>query len=91
MAGVQILPPTSKEKSNPTVGGHPQSQLGTRNGWPLAHKELLRTLTGFVFNSAGCPYLSPLLTRKPDEEDGLVTDKSTMIPSVSFFDEDCVG
>jgi len=28
-------------KSNPTEGGHPQTQLGTRYGWPLAHKELL--------------------------------------------------
>ena len=46
-------------RSNPTAGGHPQTQLGTRYGWPLAHKELLRPLTGFVFHPAGCPYHTP--------------------------------
>ena len=38
-------------KSNPTAGECPQTQLGTRYGWPLAHKELLRPLTGFVFKA----------------------------------------
>ena len=51
-------------KSNPTAGGRPQIQLGTRYGWPLAHKELLRPLTGFVFNPAGCPYPNTFLTKK---------------------------
>ena len=32
-------------KSNPTAGGSPQTQSGTRYGWPLAHKELLCPLT----------------------------------------------
>ena len=31
-------------RSNPTAGGRPQTQLGTRYGWPLAHKELLHPL-----------------------------------------------
>ena len=44
-------------KSNPTAGGRPQTQLGTRYGWPLAHKELLRPLTGFVLHPARCPYI----------------------------------
>ena len=43
-------------RSNPTAGGRPQTQLGTIYGWPLAHKELLHPLTGFVFNPAGYPY-----------------------------------
>ena len=51
-------------RSNPTAGGRPQTQLATRYGWPLAHKELLRPLTGFVFNPAGCPYPNTLLTKK---------------------------
>ena len=32
-------------KSNPTAGGRPQTQLGTKYGWSLAHKELLHPLT----------------------------------------------
>ena len=60
--------------SNPTAGGRPQTQSGTRYGWPLAHKELLRPLTSFVFNPAGCPNLYTLLTRKPGGGDGLVAD-----------------
>ena len=47
-------------RSNPTAGGRLQTQLGTRYGWPLAHKELLRPLTGFAFNPAGCPYPNTL-------------------------------
>ena len=43
-------------RSNPTAGGRPQTQLGTRYGWSLAHKELLRPLTGFGLNPVGCPY-----------------------------------
>ena len=46
-------------RSNPTAGGRPQTQLGTRYGWPLAHKELLRPLTGFVLHPDGCPYHTP--------------------------------
>ena len=65
-------------RSNPTAGGHPQTQLGTRYGWPLAHKELLRPLTGFVFNSAGCPYPNTLLTKKPVGGDALVAANLTM-------------
>ena len=65
-------------RSNPTAGGRPQTQLGTRYGWPLAHKELLRPLTGFVFNPAGCPYANTLLTRKPGGGDGLVADNPIM-------------
>ena len=65
-------------RSNPTAGGHPQTQLGTRYGWPLAHKELPHPLTGFVFNRAGCPYPYTLLTRKPGARDSLVTDNPTM-------------
>ena len=67
-------------KSNPTAGGHQQTQLGTRYGWPLAHKELLRPLTGFVLHSAGCPYHTPsspenlvgrrFTRRQPDHEIG---------------------
>ena len=71
VAGVQILPPNSDKKSNPTAGGRSQTQLGTRNGWPLAHMELLYPLTGFVLNTVGCPYPYTLLTRKPGGEDGL--------------------
>jgi len=48
-----------KTQSNPTAGGHPQTRLSTRYGWSLAHKELLRLLTGFVFNPAGCPCQKP--------------------------------
>ena len=47
-----ILP---KKKSNPTAGERSQTQLGHRYEWPLAHKEPVRPLTGFVFNPAGCP------------------------------------
>ena len=65
-------------RSNPTAGGCPQTQLGTRYGWPLAHKELIRPLTGFVFNPAGCPYPNTLLTKKPGGGDGFVADNSTM-------------
>ena len=65
-------------RSNPTAGGRPQTRLGMRNGWPLAHKELLRPLTGFIFNPAGCPYPNILLTRKPGGGDGLVADNPTM-------------
>ena len=65
-------------KSNPTAGGHPQTQLGTRYGWTLAHKEPLRPLTGFVFNPDGCPYPNTLLTKKPGGGDGLVADNPTM-------------
>ena len=43
------------EKSNPTAGVLPQTQLGTRYGWPLAYKELLDPLTGLAFDLAGCP------------------------------------
>ena len=65
-------------RSNPTVGGRPQTQLGTRYGWSFAHKELLCHLTDFVFNRAGCPYPYTLLTRKPGGGDGLVGDNPTM-------------
>ena len=65
-------------RSNPTAGGRPQTQLGTRYGWPLAHKELLPPLTGFVFNPAGCPYPNTLLTKKPGGGDGLVANNPTM-------------
>ena len=40
-------------RSNPTAGGRPQTQLGTRYGWPLAHKELLRPLTCSVNDADG--------------------------------------
>ena len=63
---------------NPTAGGRPQTQLGTRYGWLLAHKELLHPLTGFVFNPAGCPYPNTLLTRKPGGGDGLGVDNPSM-------------
>ena len=62
-------------KSNPTAGGCPQTQLGTRYGWPLAHKELLCPLTGFLFHPAGCPYPYTLLTWKSGEEGKDVTWK----------------
>ena len=78
VAGVQILSLTSTKKSNPTAAGRPQTQLGTRYGCPLAHKELLQPLTGFVFNPAGYPYPCTLLTKKPDGGDGLVTNNSTI-------------
>ena len=66
-------------KSNATAGGRPQTQLGTRYGWPLAHKEeLLRPLTGVVFNPAGCPYPNTVLTKKPGGRDGFVADNPTM-------------
>ena len=66
------------KKSNPTAGGRLQTQLGTRFGWPLAHKELLHPLTGFVFNPAGCPYPNTLLTKKLDGGDGFGADNPTM-------------
>ena len=50
-------------KSNPTAGGRPQAELGTKYGCPLAHKELLHPLTGFVLHPAGCPYPNTFLTR----------------------------
>ena len=65
-------------RSNPTAGGRLQTQLGTRCGWPLALTELLRPLTGFVFNPVGCPYPNTLLTKKPGGRDSLVADNPTM-------------
>ncbi len=65
-------------RSNPTAGGRPQTQLGTRYGWPLAHPELLHPLTGFVFNPAGCPYHTPSSPRKLGGGDGLVADNPNM-------------
>ena len=65
-------------RSNATAGGCPQTQLGTRYGWPLAHMELLRPLTGFVFNPAGCPYPNTLLTKKPGGGDCFVADNPTI-------------
>ena len=65
-------------RSNPTAGGRPQTQLGTRYGWPLAHKLLLHPLIGFVCNPAGCPYPNTLLIKKPGGGDGLVADNLTM-------------
>jgi len=59
VAGVQIPPTNLLIKSNPTAGGYPQTQFGTRYGWPLAHKELLHPFTGFVLHPAGCPYHTP--------------------------------
>ena len=53
------------KKSNPAAGGRLQTQLGTRYGWPFAHKELLRPLTGFVFHPAGCLCPNTFFTRKP--------------------------
>ena len=47
--GRSAIPSTNLIKNNPTAGGRLQTQLGTRYGWLLAHKELLRPLTGFVF------------------------------------------
>ena len=38
-------------RNNSTAGGRPQTQLGTRYGWPLSHKERLGPLTGFVYKS----------------------------------------
>ena len=76
VAKVQILTPTSEKKGNPTAGGRPQTQLGTRYGWPLAHK-LLHPLTGFVFISVGCPYHTPSSPGKPNGGDGLVVDNPT--------------
>ena len=77
--GQSANPPTNLLiKSNPTAGRRPQTQLGTRYGWPLSHKELLRPLTGFVFNPAWCLYPHTLLTRKPGGGDGLVADNPTM-------------
>ena len=72
-------------RSNPTAGGRPQTQLGTISGWPLAHKELLRPLRGFVFNPAGCPYHTPSSPRKPGEEDGFVADNPTMARLVQVY------
>ena len=69
---------SKKTTSNPMAGRRLHTQLGTINGWPLAHKELLCHLTGFVFNPPGCPYPYTLLTKKPYEGDGLVTSNSTM-------------
>ena len=65
-------------RSNPTAGGLPQIQLGARYGWPLAHKELLHPLTGFVFNPAGCPYPNTLLTRKLVGGESFVADNPAM-------------
>ena len=65
-------------RSNPTAGGRPQTQFGARYGWPLAHKELLHPLTGFVFNPAACPYPNTLLNKKPGGGDGLVAANLTM-------------
>ena len=64
--------------SHPTAGGRPQTQLGTRYGWSLAHKELLCPFTGFVLHPAGYPYPNTLLTKKPGGGDGLVPDNPTM-------------
>ena len=65
-------------RSNPTAGGRPQTKLGTRSGWPLAHKELLRPFTGFVLHPAGYPYPNTLLTKKLGGGDGLVADNPTI-------------
>ena len=59
VAGVQILPPSSLKNVTQLHFGRQQTQLGTQYGWPLAHVELLRLLTGCVFNPAGCPYHTP--------------------------------
>uniref|UniRef100_A0A8C4WPH4 tRNA (adenine(58)-N(1))-methyltransferase n=1 Tax=Eptatretus burgeri TaxID=7764 RepID=A0A8C4WPH4_EPTBU len=64
-------------KRNPTAGGRPQTQSGTRYGWPLAHKELLCPLTDFVFIPAGCPYPNTILTRKPGGGDSFIADHGT--------------
>ena len=69
---------TLLKTSHPTAVGRPQTQLGTRYGWPLAHKEFLHRLTGFVFNPAWCPYHTLFLTKKHGREDGLVTENPTM-------------
>ena len=76
-------------RSNPTEGGCPQTQLGTRYGWPLAHKELLHPLTGFVFNPFGCPYPNTLLTKKPGGGDGLVADNPTMVQASAGLHDTC--
>ena len=55
-----------------------KTQLGTRYGQLLVHKELLHPLAGFVFNPAGCPYSNTLLIKKPGGGDGLVADNPTM-------------
>ena len=74
-----------KKKSNPTAGGRPQTQLGTRYGWPLAHKEFLRPLTGFVLTGFFSRWVSISMhpphqktwwgrrfnRRQPDRETGL--------------------
>ena len=65
-------------KSNPTVVRRPQTQLDTIYGWPLAHKELLRPLTDFVFNPAGCSYPNTLLTKKLSGGDGLIAANPNM-------------
>ena len=59
--GDALLPHKScnqPHKKLPTAGGCLQTQLGTRNGWPLAHKELLRPLYCKV-GSQGAPLYSP--------------------------------
>ena len=65
------------QKSSPTAGCL-QTELCIRYGWPLAHKELLRPLTGFVLHPAECPYPNTLLTRKPGGGDGLGADNPTI-------------
>ena len=57
--GRSANPATNLLLSNPTAGRCPQTQLGIRYGWPLAHKELARPLTGFVLHPAGCPHHTP--------------------------------
>ena len=75
-------------RSNPTAGGRPQTQLGTRYGWPLAHKELLRPLTGFVFNPAGCPcWVSIDLFGRPNFTQ---LQCGTVGGSVSFISENLI-
>ena len=65
-------------RSNPTAGRRPQTQLGTRFGWPLAHKELLRPLAGFVLHPAGCPYRAPSSPENLGGGEGLVADNPSM-------------
>ena len=58
------------EESNATAGGRPQTRLGSRYGWPLAHKELLCSLKRCIGQNsmaffkmgclAGCHFLSHL-------------------------------
>ena len=86
-AGVQILPQPPPEKA--TQLQDVRRQLGTRNGWPLAHKEILHPLTGFVFNPAGYPYLYTFLTKKPGGGDRLVTDNLTMKQVSTGFHGTC--